>query len=122
MGTGGDHMEDETAIIGGLVQELRRGSLVLVILSQLASEQYGYSLVQQIEEKGLKLEPGTLYPLLRRLERQGLLDSKWDTDTSRPRRYYQLSRTGRSVLAAMIEEWRDMSRLMNKLLPDGVNP
>jgi PadR family transcriptional regulator, regulatory protein PadR len=112
-------MNDKEAIISGLSQELRRGSLVLMILSQLAKPQYGYSLVQRMEEQGLALEPGTLYPLLRRLEKQGLLDSKWDTDAGRPRRYYLLSKDGQQVLTAMTIEWQKLIDLMDKLLAQG---
>jgi len=109
-------MEDEAMLVNGLIQELRRGSLVLLILSQLSSQQYGYSLVQQLERQGVQLEPGTLYPLLRRLEKQGLLDSQWDVDAGRPRRYYVLSDAGRRILAAVSEEWRRLAGLMDKLL------
>ncbi len=110
-------MENQKLIIDGLVQELRRGSLVLMVLSQLADQQYGYSLVQRLEEQGLPLDPGTLYPLLRRLEKQGLLDSKWDTESARPRRYYLLSATGHQVLKVMTTEWQNMVDLMQRLLP-----
>jgi PadR family transcriptional regulator, regulatory protein PadR len=116
MNPGGDFMEDEAMLVNGLIQELRRGSLVLLILSQLSSQQYGYSLVQQLERQGVQLEPGTLYPLLRRLEKQGLLDSQWDVDAGRPRRYYVLSDAGRRILAAVSEEWRRLAGLMDKLL------
>jgi PadR family transcriptional regulator, regulatory protein PadR len=120
--TGDETMENESNVISGLIQELRRGSLVLLILSQLASQQYGYSLVQQLEGQGLKLEPGTLYPLLRRLEKQGLLDSQWDVDAGRPRRYYTLSASGRRVLVVMTAEWQNMADLMKKLLQPGAAP
>jgi PadR family transcriptional regulator, regulatory protein PadR len=123
MNPGGDHMEDEAILISGLIQELRRGSLVLLILSQLTRQQYGYSLVQQLEQQGLQLDAGTLYPLLRRLEKQGLLDSQWDVDGGRPRRYYVLSDAGRRILAAMGDEWRRLAGLMDRFLdfgqPDG---
>jgi DNA-binding PadR family transcriptional regulator len=75
-----------------LVLELRRGALVLATLSQLESERYGYSLVQRLAERGLAIEQGTLYPLLRRLDEQGLLDSDWKVEGPRPRKYYQLSK------------------------------
>mgnify|MGYP005817317079 CR=1 FL=1 len=71
--------------------ELKRGTLVLSVLSQLSEKEYGYSLVQKLEEKGVTIEPGTLYPLLRRLEKQELLSSEWDTTESRPRKFYVLS-------------------------------
>lgn len=109
-------MESQQLIIDSLVQELRRGSLVLMVLSQLTDQQYGYSLVQRLEEKGVSMEPGTLYPLLRRLEKQGLLESQWDVEASRPRRYYLLSAAGREVLAAMTKEWENLNALVQQLL------
>ena len=112
-------MNKDVEIINGLVQELRRGSLVLMVLSQMADQQYGYSLVQRLAGQGLDLEPGTLYPLLRRLEKQGLLDSQWDTEAGRPRRYYILSEAGQHVLAAMTEEWQNLAVLMDRLLHPG---
>jgi len=89
----------------GLV-ELRRGVLVLAVLSQLRRRQYGYSLRQALAEGGMPIEEGTLYPLLRRLEAQGLLASEWDTDTAPPRRYYRLNATGRQALATLADAWR----------------
>ena len=109
-------MENTDEIITGLIQELRRGSLVLMVLSQLSDKQYGYSLVQRLEAQGLDLDPGTLYPLLRRLEKQNLLDSQWDIEGGRPRRYYVLSAGGRLILARMADEWRNLNDLMNHLL------
>ena len=80
-----------------LRQELRRGVLVLAVLGQLRTLQYGYSLIQQLSEHGLDVEEGTLYPLLRRLEKQGLLESKWDVSETRPRKYYLISDGGRAL-------------------------
>jgi DNA-binding PadR family transcriptional regulator len=114
-------MDKQTDIVGNLIQELRRGSLVLMILSQLGSKQYGYSLLQRMEERGVTLEPGTLYPLLRRLEKQGLLDSHWDTDTGRPRRYYLLSAAGRQVLAGLTVQWQELAGLMARLLDTNID-
>ncbi len=101
-----------------LTQELRRGILVLAALSQLEEEKYGYSLISSLAEKGLDIEQGTLYPLLRRLEDQGLLNSEWNTEGSRPRRYYQISSKGSQVLGNLTEEWRNMTDVMEKLLAD----
>jgi len=112
-------MSQTDIIVRDLVQELHRGSLVLMVLSQLTEPQYGYSLVQRLDEKGLPMEPGTLYPLLRRLEKQDLLDSQWDTETNRPRRYYVLSKTGRDVLDKMIEAWEKLSRQMEQMIKTG---
>ena len=99
-----------------LTQELRRGILVLAALSQLEEEKYGYSLINSLAEKGLDIEQGTLYPLLRRLEEQGLLNSEWNTEGSRPRRYYQISSEGSLVLGNLTEEWRNLTDVMENLL------
>jgi DNA-binding PadR family transcriptional regulator len=102
--------------IDNLRLELRRGVVVLAVLSQLDSAQYGYSLIQRLAERGLDVEEGTLYPLLRRLEKQGLLESKWDTSETRPRKYYQLSKQGHKVLATLTADWFETVDVMRKLL------
>ncbi len=99
-----------------LISELRRGTLVLTVLSQLNKEQYGYSLMQSLAERGLKIDQSTLYPLLRRLEEQGLLESKWSMEGSRPRRYYVLSDTGRDTLKKLKQEWRALRDALDRLL------
>jgi len=99
-----------------LTQELRRGILVLAALSQLKEEKYGYSLISSLAEKGLDIEQGTLYPLLRRLEEQGLLQSEWNVEGSRPRRYYQISPEGANTLQELTEDWRNLTEVMEKLL------
>ena len=99
-----------------LTQELRRGILVLAALSQLEEEKYGYSLISSLAEQGLDIEQGTLYPLLRRLEEQGLLKSEWNTEGSRPRRYYQISSEGSQVLGNLTEEWRNLTEVMQRLI------
>ena len=99
-----------------LLQEIRRGVVVLAALSQLKDEQYGYSLISSLAESGLEIDQGTLYPLLRRLESQGLLLSEWKVEGSRPRRYYTLNDTGRQVLASLADEWRSLNAVMEKLL------
>lgn len=98
--------------------ELRRGVLVLGILSRLPEPHYGYSLRVQLAEHGLVVNEGTLYPLLRRLESQGLLNSEWRVGEDRPRRYYRLSEKGRTHLARLTAEWRDMVTTMDRLLDD----
>ena len=102
--------------INNLTSELKRGTLVLSVLSQLGTKQYGYSLRESLADKGFDIEQGTLYPLLRRLEEQGLLDSEWSITTSRPRRYYIINSTGKQVLAALTEEWRFLVGSMEKIL------
>lgn len=99
-----------------LIYELRRGTLVLTVLSQLAERQYGYSLKQLLAEQGLDIDQGTLYPLLRRLEKQGLLDSEWSLESARPRRYYALSEAGRETLQTLRQEWYTLASVLDRLL------
>ena len=101
-----------------LVLELRRGALVLATLSQLDTARYGYSLLQRLAERGLGIEQGTLYPLLRRLDEQGLLDSDWRVEGPRPRKYYRLSEQGRRVRAELEEQWRGLVEVMSGLLAE----
>jgi DNA-binding PadR family transcriptional regulator len=99
----------------GLV-ELRRGALVLATLSRLRERQYGYSLRQALADGGLPIEEGTLYPLLRRLEAQGLLLSEWDASTAPPRRYYRLSRDGERAYAELAAAWRAQAAAIDGFL------
>ena len=99
-----------------LILELRRGIITLAVLSQLDEEQYGYSLIQLLAEKGLQVEQGTLYPLLRRLESQGLLESTWNVEGSRPRRYYRISTQGQELLPTLRAEWEAMVQAMERML------
>jgi PadR family transcriptional regulator, regulatory protein PadR len=107
------NLHDQTQ---SLVQELRRGMIILAVLSQLHEEQYGYSLMKRLEEQGMQIDQGTLYPLLRRLEDQNLLQSDWRVDTSRPRRYYILSEVGKQVLEEMTTEWSRIKNTVDNLL------
>lgn len=100
---------------GKLDPELRRGVLVLAVLSQLHTPQYGYSLRQALNEKGLPIEEGTLYPLLRRLESQGLLQSDWRIEDGPPRRYYTLSPAGVQHYQTLNESWTDLVNTVNRL-------
>ena len=96
--------------------ELRRGALVLAVLTQLAQEEYGYSLKKLLADRGLDIEEGTLYPLLRRLEGQGLLESGWRLGDGRPRRYYRIARDGRRLRDELAAEWKQLARVMDGLL------
>ena len=97
--------------------ELRRGTMVLAVLNQLQRMQYGYSLKQELSDQGIDINEGTLYPLLRRLESQGLLVSEWQViDDARPRRYYQISPTGATILINLTQEWHDLVAVMNQAL------
>ncbi|MDF2699785.1 MAG: PadR family transcriptional regulator [Haloplasmataceae bacterium] len=112
-------MDNEEQIFESLVLELRRGTIVLSVLSQLDKPQYGYSLVMLLEEKGLKIDPGTLYPLLRRLEKQGILLSSWDTDTNKPRKYYELSEFGKKIYRRLCDYWLEIVKTMKNFINEG---
>lgn len=105
---------DET--VSGLVQELRRGTLILLVLSQLREPMYGYSLVKKLSDHQIPIDANTLYPLMRRLEGQGLLESRWDTGESKPRKYYQITQDGLRVLEKTIGYWKAFSENVDKLL------
>lgn len=96
--------------------ELRRGALVLAVLTQLRQVQYGYSLRQALAERGMPIEEGTLYPLLRRLEGQGLLASEWKIENGPPRRYYRLNDAGEALLAELTATWNALVGTMAGLL------
>lgn len=105
-----------TGLLENVVLELRRGVIMLAALSQLGTEQYGYSLLKQLADLGLEVDQGTLYPLLRRLEAQGLLESVWKIEEARPRRYYVLSSEGRKILPKLKKEWAGIVSTMDKML------
>ncbi|MBS4189944.1 helix-turn-helix transcriptional regulator [Bacillus sp. FJAT-49705] len=104
------------ALLNSLTTELRRGTLTLAVLSQLQTPQYGYSLVQLLEKSGISIDQSTLYPLLRRLEKQELVTSSWDTSESRPRRYYVLSEYGIKIFHQLKKEWEKTSEELYNLL------
>lgn len=99
-----------------MVGELRRGMLMLAVLGQLGKPQYGYALLKLLADAGMEADQGTLYPLLRRLETQGLLQSNWNVEAGRPRRYYVISTEGRKLLPKLKSEWEGMVAAMNRIL------
>ena len=105
-----------STLLNSLTTELRRGTLTLAVLSQLRTPQYGYSLVQLLEDSGISIEQSTLYPLLRRLEKQELVTSSWDTTESRPRKYYVLSDYGLEIYLKLKDEWIRNSKELYELL------
>ena len=108
---------ENNELIQNLLLELRRGVLSIAVLSQLSQEEYGYSLLKALSDRGLKIEENTLYPLLRRLESQGLLQSEWRIiDEARPRRYYVISAQGKTVLNQLKREWSAMTETMKQML------
>jgi PadR family transcriptional regulator PadR len=103
-------------VLENLRQELRRGSLIVAVLAQLGTEQYGYSLRKSLEEHGITIDEGTLYPLLRRLETQGLLASEWREHDKRNKRFYRLSPAGEEVLELLLEDWEALSASLQSIL------
>ena len=96
--------------------ELRRGCLVLAVLAQLRTEHYGYTLRKDLADRGMEIDEGTLYPLLRRLESQGLLVSEWREEDKRNKRFYKLSAQGRGVLKALLAEWQQLNGAVSRIV------
>ena len=109
-------MPEDIELFESMRLELRRGSLVLAVLARLREERYGYTLRQALAEDGLEMEESTLYPLLRRLESQGLLTSEWREEEKRKKRFYRLSPIGERVLSALTDEWRGINASLDKIL------
>ena len=96
--------------------ELRSGCVIVAALAQLRTEHYGYTLRKALSEVGMDIEENTLYPLLRRLEGQGLLSSQWREADKRRKRFYRLTPLGESILGDLLEEWQGINRALNRLL------
>jgi PadR family transcriptional regulator PadR len=104
-------------LVQNMLSELRRGLISIAVLSQLSKEQYGYSLLKALADQGMQIDQSTLYPLLRRLESQGLLRSDWRiADEARPRRYYVISPQGRGVLNQLKREWSNVVSTMQRII------
>ena len=96
--------------------ELRRGCLVMAVLAQLRTEHYGYTLKKELADRGMDIDEGTLYPLLRRLESQGLLVSEWREEDKRNKRFYRLSVEGRAVLKELLAEWQAINASVTRIV------
>jgi PadR family transcriptional regulator PadR len=107
------------AVFENLRLELRRGSLILAVLAALRREQYGYTLRKTLTEHGMAVDEGTLYPLLRRLETQGLLVSEWREEDNRKKRFYRLSESGSEILARLIDEWQGIGDAIKDIREPG---
>jgi len=108
----------DNKITENLIQEFRRGLLVYIVLLHSQESIYGYSLVGKLEESGIPIEKNTLYPLLRRLEKQKLLDSNWNTEDTRPRKYYKISKEGLDVLVTLKDEWKSLTEKVDYILEE----
>ncbi|HEU4413773.1 MAG TPA: helix-turn-helix transcriptional regulator [Candidatus Angelobacter sp.] len=98
--------------------ELRRGCLIVAVLAQLRAEHYGYTLRKALEDLGLAIDEGTLYPLLRRLESQGLLVSEWREENKRNKRFYRLSPLGELILQQLLLEWQSINQSLDRILQE----
>ena len=107
-----------TEVFENLKLELRRGCLTLAVLTQLRTERYGYTLRKALSDDGLEIDEGTLYPLLRRLESQGLLVSQWREEDKRNKRFYRLSPVGEQILEQLLGEWKRINTSLSKILQE----
>jgi len=106
----------QNELFDSLRLELRRGCLIVAVLAQLREEHYGYTLRKALADEGLAIEESTLYPLLRRLETQGLLTSEWREEEKRNKRFYRLSGEGEEILKQLLAEWNGINESINKIL------
>src|SRR3954469_11641676 len=102
-------------VSAGHLQELRRGTVVMAALATLSRPSYGYALLEKLADAGFAVDGNTLYPLLRRLEKQGLLVSEWNTEDSRPRKFYRVSPEGARVRTGLLREWQALSASISRL-------
>jgi PadR family transcriptional regulator len=107
-------MQDEE-LLGSHRQELRRGTVVLACLLALREPGYGYGLLKTLEAAGIASDGNTVYPLLRRLEERGLLESEWNTDESRPRKFYQTTKAGSELAARLLADMSDLTKSLHSL-------
>ena len=107
---------DKKEIVSGFISELRRGTVILCVLAKIKEPTYGYSLTADLSNTGIAVETNTLYPLLRRLEEQGLLTSEWNTDAAKPRKYYNITKLGKEVLRELKEQWQNTINSLNQIL------
>jgi PadR family transcriptional regulator, regulatory protein PadR len=106
----------ENELFENLKLELRRGSLILAVLAELRTEHYGYALRKALADRGMEIDENTLYPLLRRLESQGLLSSDWREEGKRNKRFYRLSPDGEQILTQLLEEWRSINASLDRVI------
>ena len=114
-------MTDPELGIGSLETEMNRGFLHILVLALLEKDMYGYSMVKHIEGLGYKVEENTLYPLLRRLEKNGWIASKWDLTEDRPRKFYGVTAAGRTLRASLLEVWRNQNRVLESIVKENPN-
>ncbi len=110
--------QPDAELFENLRLELRRGCLIVAVLAQLREEHYGYTLRKALDDQGLSIDEGTLYPLLRRLESQGLLMSEWREENKRNKRFYRLSPQGELTLKQLLDEWQTINKSLERILQE----
>jgi DNA-binding PadR family transcriptional regulator len=122
------YVSDKTEEVDGMVvdispfaTEMNRGFLQVLVLVLLEKNMYGYAMVKQLDTRGYEVEENTLYPLLRRLEKKGLIKSKWDVSKDRPRKFYVVTREGRGVRAQLLKIWQQQNDILNHILEENKN-
>lgn len=108
----------DSALLDNLLLELKRGTVTLSVLLLSDKPTYGYALVTELKKAGVEVDQNTLYPLLRRLETQGLLQSIWNTDDSRPRKYYSLTEEGRRIAGLLGDEWKRINLVVTRIIKE----
>jgi DNA-binding PadR family transcriptional regulator len=111
----------ETIDISNLETEMNRGFLHLLVLALLENEMYGYAMVKHIETLGYKVEENTLYPLLRRLEKNGWITSRWDLSEDRPRKFYTITTEGRTIRASLLDIWKIQNSILEKVTKENLH-
>jgi DNA-binding PadR family transcriptional regulator len=95
--------------------EVKRGAMQLGVLCLLDNEQYGYEIIKTLDNVGLKVEEGTLYPILKRLENDKLLSSRWETSGPRPRKYYKTTKYGKEIRIKWLNSHKTINKAIEKL-------
>jgi len=108
-------MEPETGHFG---TEMNRGFLQIMVLAMLEKDMYGYAMVRAIGELGYEVDENTLYPLLRRLEKNGWVKSTWDIREDRPRKFYGVTEAGRRLRAELLDIWKKQDQILRQLLKE----
>jgi PadR family transcriptional regulator, regulatory protein PadR len=96
--------------------EVKRGVMQVAVMCLLEKERYGYDIIRSLKEAGLGIEEGTLYPILRRLEDERILSSRWVTEGPRPRKYYKITDYGREIRGKLLGSLKSIGDALDKLI------
>ncbi len=104
--------------IANFETEMNRGFVQILVLALLENETYGYSMVRAIRDLGYEVEENTLYPMLRRLEKNGWVRSKWDVSEDRPRKFYAITDAGRGLRTELLAIWRKQNGILQRFMEE----